>query len=191
MYKRQIYYIEDQSAPLHNFDTTTMMFDPAPPMNAIAASETFSGGTFVEGVGSEGVGMNYCVANPNTTGSIGQLRAVGSPMAADNDLTLIASNLPSLVFGLFLTSPTQGFVTNPGGSQGNLCLGGAIGRYVGPGQVQAANASGILSLVLDLTQTPTPSNLVSIQAGETWNFQCWHRDGTTSNLTNGLEINFN
>ncbi|MEM6572582.1 MAG: hypothetical protein AAF957_29475, partial [Planctomycetota bacterium] len=70
----------------------------------------------------------------------------------------------------------------------------AIGRYVGPGQVLNSSAAGEASLVLDLTQTPQPNGFVSIQPGETWNFQGWHRDSlmgsATSNFTDGLEILF-
>ncbi|MEM1448148.1 MAG: hypothetical protein AAF957_26520 [Planctomycetota bacterium] len=140
------------------------------------------------------LGDNYCMANPNSTGATGDISAVGSPVAASNDVTLNASSLPNNAFGFFLTSQTQAFTMNPGGSSGNLCLGGQIGRYVGPGQIQNTGMAGEFSLVLDLTQTPQPTGFVSIQAGETWNFTAWHRDtsgtGATSNFTDGLEITF-
>ena len=140
------------------------------------------------------LGDNYCMANPNSTGATGAISAVGSPVAASNDVTLNASSLPNNAFGFFLTSQTQAFTMNPGGSSGNLCLGGQIGRYVGPGQIQNTGMAGEFSLVLDLTQTPQPTGFVSIQAGETWNFTAWHRDtsgtGATSNFTDGLENTF-
>jgi hypothetical protein len=145
--------------------------------------------------GGGSLGTNYCMANPNSTGSTGVIRAVGSASVAANDVTLEARALPNNAFGFFLTSLAQGFVANAGGSQGNLCLGGSIGRYVGPGQVQNTGMVGGFSLVLDLTQTPTPVGFVAIQAGETWNFQAWHRDAVggvaTSNFTDGLEVLFN
>jgi hypothetical protein len=85
-------------------------------------------------------------------------------------------------------------VNQPGGSQGVLSLGGSIGRYVGPGQIRNTGATGSFSLVLDLAATPTPTGLVQVVAGETWNFQSWHRDavgGTaTSNFTDALELLF-
>ena len=31
---------------------------------------------------------------------------------------------------------------------------------------------------------------VAAQAGETWNFQVWFRDGQTSNFTNGVSVQF-
>ena len=85
-------------------------------------------------------------------------------------------------------------VGNRGGSYGVLCLGGAIGRFVGPGQVQGATASGTISLTLDLTQLPTANGLVGAGAGETWNFQAWYRDVSGgvvgSNFTDGVSVVF-
>jgi hypothetical protein len=83
---------------------------------------------------------------------------------------------------------------NPGGSQGNLCLGGSIGRYVGPGQIQQSGSTGTVSLAIDLAQHPTPTGLVGVLPGETWNFQCWYRDAVggmaTSNFSDGYEVTF-
>ena len=141
------------------------------------------------------IGSNYCMANPNSTGAPSSMNAIGRSSVAQNDVTLDCSNLPVNAFGFFLAGMTQGFTANPGGSEGNLCLSGAIGRYVGPGQIQQAGASGTISLMIDLTQTPTPNGLVSIAAGETWNFQTWHRDTSmggqaVSNFPDGLAVVF-
>ena len=144
--------------------------------------------------GGGSVGTPYCTANNNSPGGPGVLSANGTPLAASNDLTLEASSLPNNSFGFFLASLDSGFIANPGGSSGNLCLGGSIGRYVGPGQIKNAGTTGAFSLALDLTQVPQPTGFVAIAAGETWRFQAWHRDAiggsTTSNFTNGLEIDF-
>ncbi|MBL6755362.1 MAG: hypothetical protein ISQ11_03045 [Planctomycetes bacterium] len=148
-----------------------------------------------KGVPTGGLGVNYCTANVNSTGATGSISATGSDQVANNNLTLTAGDLPPNSFGFFLTSQTQAQVANPGGSAGNLCLGGAIGRYVGPGQVLNSGSAGAFSLALDLTNTPQPTGGVSVQAGETWSFTTWHRDAvggtTTSNFTDGLEITFN
>lgn len=140
------------------------------------------------------IGSNYCTANANSTGLFGAMGAVGSEFATDNTVTLSAGDLPSNSFGFFLTSTSQGFTANPGGSQGNLCLSGAIGRYVGAGQIKNSGTAGAFDLALDLTQTPTPTGLVSVAAGETWNFQAWYRDAVggsaTSNFSDGLSISF-
>lgn len=137
---------------------------------------------------------NYCTANPNSTGLPATISAIGTGRVIDNDLALVASQLPTSSFGFFITSRFQGFVTNPGGSAGNLCLGSSIGRYVGPGQIQNSGATGSFSLDLDLTQTPQPSGLVSVSPGQTWNFQTWFRDTVggmpTSNFTDGVRVVF-
>jgi hypothetical protein len=140
------------------------------------------------------VGTSYCSANPNSTGTAASITALGSVSAAANALTLSASALPLHAFGFFMTSRTQDFIANPAGSQGNLCLGGASGRFVGPGQVQSSGAAGRFSLALDLTQQPTPTGPTIVVAGETWSFQAWYRDSlggqATSNFTNGVVITF-
>ena len=140
-------------------------------------------------------GTNYCGPAPvNSTGASSTLTALGTAVVAQNLLTLRAQSLPNNSFGFFLTSATAGFVANPGGSMGNLCLGGAIGRYVGPGQIKNSGTTGAFELALDLTRTPTPTGLVAIMAGDTRRFQAWHRDAVagapTSNFTDGLELLF-
>jgi hypothetical protein len=140
------------------------------------------------------IGMNYCTANPNSTGATGRIDAFGSRTVSNNDVTLVASSLPTNAFLFFLTSRTQGFVQNPGGSAGNLCLGGSIGRYVGPGQVQNTGAVGEASLVLNLNQMPQPGGFVMAMPGDSWNFQAWHRDvvggNVVSNFTDGTTVVF-
>ncbi len=138
------------------------------------------------------VGVAYCAANANSTGVPAQLEGFGSAVALDNQLTLVATDLPTNSFGFFLASTAQGFVVSPGGSSGNLCLSGSIGRYVGPGEIQNSGASGSFSLLLDLSTMPTPTGPVAAVAGDTWSFQAWYRDtsvaGPTSNFTRGLEV---
>ncbi len=149
------------------------------------------------GVGDlcEDVGVNYCdPAVANSTGQPGEISAIGSPFVSDNQITLQASQLPSFQFGIFITSQTPGFIANPGGSLGNLCFGGALGRYNQGGQIFGTAGNGTASLIIDLTQTPQPSGFVSVMAGETWNYQAWHRDTvggqSESNFTNAIGITF-
>jgi hypothetical protein len=140
-------------------------------------------------------GQAYCSPGAvNSTGAPGTIRVEGSPLVAQNNLRLIAESLPLNAFGFFLTSRTQGFVMMPGGSMGNLCLGGSIGRYVGPGQIMNSGATGAIQLTVNLTQHPTPTGFVSVLPNDTWNFQAWHRDAVggvaTSNFTNGVSVLF-
>ncbi|MEL6712380.1 MAG: FG-GAP repeat protein, partial [Planctomycetota bacterium] len=140
------------------------------------------------------IGDAYCAANANSSGQVGGAAARGSRIASANDVTLVAFDLPAQQFGFFLASRTEGFVANLGGSEGNLCLGGALGRLVGPGQIQSSGTARQISIDLDLTAIPQPSSLETAVAGETWRFQAWHRDtvgGTaTSNFTAGVAVSF-
>jgi hypothetical protein len=163
---------------------------------------TLGGGQFVSANGvqivsgsSGGVGTNYCGPGVvNSTGNSGSISGTGTSVVSNNDLGLVADDLPMSAFGYFLTSRTQGLVNQPGGSLGVLCLGGAIGRYTGAGQILNTGATNSFSLALNLNQTPTPTGLVAVVAGETWNFQAWHRDAVggvaVSNFTNGLSVTF-
>jgi hypothetical protein len=146
-------------------------------------------------LGSGGVGTAYCgPAVVNSTGNPGIVRGTGSDVLANNDLSLVASDLPQNSFGFFLTSTSQGSVAQPGGSQGVLCLSGSIGRYVGPGQIMNSGATGSFSIAVNNTQLPSPTGPVVGAVGQTWNFQAWYRDavgGTpTSNFTDGLSVTF-
>jgi len=137
------------------------------------------------------VGTRYCTANANSTGSAAQVSIAGSPVIAEMNFSLVATDLPATSFGFFLCSPMQAFVAFPGGSQGNLCLGGAIGRFVGPGQVQSATVAGTLRLALQPLVLPSPTGPIPAQIGALWCFQAWYRDanpGATSNFTDAVSV---
>jgi hypothetical protein len=137
------------------------------------------------------IGANYCNANPNSTGLPGYISALGSDRVSTNDLNLYAFQLPHNAFGYFIVSPFQAFVPNAGGAQGNLCVGLSTGRY--RSQLGNTVTNGFLAVDVDLTSMPQPTGTVAAQAGQTWNFQCWHRDAnpnTTSNFTSGYAITF-
>lgn len=139
------------------------------------------------------IGTPYCPqATPNSSGLAGVLRAEGSTIAAANDVTLVAENLPTNVFAMFLASEYQDNLAPIHGSQGTLCLGGFIGRFNGPGQIQSSGTQGTISMPVDLSSLPTSLGLEIADPGETWYFQAWHRDsiGAGSNFTGGLEVTF-
>ena len=148
---------------------------------------------YITPLGGGIISTNYCTANNNSTGSPASMSASGSLSVAANNLTLQASGLPNNSFGFFLTALNRGFIANPGGSQGNLCLSGNIGRYVGPGQIKNSGATGQISLTVNLAQHPTPSGPVQVMPGETWRFTAWYRDANpaaTSNFADGIEFVF-
>ena len=141
--------------------------------------------------GAPTIGGSYCTANPNSTGTPGRILAFGSsePTYA---LRLEASALPPGQFGYFLTSAAPGFIGNVAGSQGNLCLLGQIGRFVGPGQIQTTSAFGTATLDVDLTSLPIGAGL-AVAPGDVWNFTFWFRDNNpnpTSNFTDAVWITF-
>ena len=148
----------------------------------------------IPGLAGAQVGVNYCSATPNSTGATATIAGSGSASVAQNDLTLASASLPQNAAAYFLCSRSRGFVPNPGGSAGNLCLGGAIGRRVG-GAIVSSGTAGAVSVLADLTALPQPGGAVVVQAGETWNFQCWYRDSlaggaATSNFSDGLLVLF-
>ncbi|QDV05238.1 hypothetical protein Poly30_07340 [Planctomycetes bacterium Poly30] len=194
---------EDSGLPDANLNLTATTIDLAASAGQSITSITFSNstngnaGVAIVAMNFEQLGFGTVFCDPavaNSTGASGMMSADGSSLVSDNDVTLIADSLPNFSFGFFITSRTQGFIANPGGSSGNLCLSGAIGRYVGPGQIQNSGANGSISLAIDLTRQPTPNGLISVLPGDSWSFQLWHRDSvggsTTSNFTNGLELTF-
>ncbi|MEM8709641.1 MAG: choice-of-anchor B family protein, partial [Planctomycetota bacterium] len=138
------------------------------------------------------LGQTYCMANANSTGQVATIQGAGSSMAAANDVSLTAVQLPPNATGYFIVSSQQGFAASAGGSSGNLCLGGAIGRYVS--QAASSGATGSLDLLVDVAAVPQPLGSVAIQSGETWSFQCWFRDAIggapTSNFSEGYAITF-
>lgn len=136
-------------------------------------------------------GSGFCASLPNSTGAAGSLIALGSAVAADNDLALLAGSMPPGQFGIFVASTETGNVPTGGGI---LCLGGAVGRFNQPAQIRQVRLDGTFGMPIDLTAIPTPNAFVSVMAGDTYYFQAWHRDGTpaapSSNLTNGLRLDF-
>lgn len=138
------------------------------------------------------VGSRYCdPAVPNSTGRPATIAALGKTNVYRDELVLAASDLPPNAFGYFLVAPFEGLVPNAGGSQGTLCLGGSIGRYVD--SIFDSGSTGIASLQVDLDALPTPTGPRSVLSGELWRFQAWYRDANptvTSNLTDAITVRF-
>lgn len=141
------------------------------------------------------VGMSDCgPAVPNSSGGPASIAAFGSDAVPSNVLELCTTGMPTNVFGFCLASTTDAFVQQPGGSLGNLCLGGVIGRFVGAGQVMDSGVSGAFCLDVDVTRLPQPTSNVAAMPGETWRFQTWFRDSVagnaTSNFSDSVAITF-
>lgn len=139
------------------------------------------------------VGQVYCAPNtPNSTGTPARILAVGSHCVVNNELTIHALGLPHNQFGYLLNSPGQGFIPNPGGSMGNLCLGGGhpIGRHNAASDIRNSGFSGSFEVPVDLTQVPSLPNSSTIMPGQGWHFQVWYRDGASSNFTSAVQVVF-
>jgi hypothetical protein len=131
------------------------------------------------------VGTPYCTSTKNSTGERAHVRAFGSPVVADDDLTLVATDLPPGKAAVFLFGAAK--AQTPFGD-GSLCIAPPLMRI--PPSV-AAGLDGTATLALELKQAPLAGQVVP---GTTWNFQLVFRDKTGGpagfNLTDGLSIDF-
>lgn len=188
----RVYLIDDDPtyAP-QVFNLGTGTYEAPHGINASGATSTSAAAWLPRSLPT---GTAYCSGVVNSTGVGGEIEADGSRFTLDRDMILRASSLPQNSFGFFLASQQQANTPNPGGSQGTLCLGGSIGRYVGPGQIKNSGAAGGFELEIDLGAVPTPTGSVAVMPGETWNFQAWHRDSVggsaVSNFTGAVSVLF-
>lgn len=138
------------------------------------------------------IGTSYCAAQPNSTGLSAELDVVGDVNVASNSLSLQVENVPAGEFCMFLNSPAQGFIQNPAGSEGDLCLSGPIGRH--NLRAKSAGPNGILCQALDLRAIPRPNGqppVAAVLPGDTFNFQAWYRDGSANNFSSAVTVTFN
>jgi hypothetical protein len=135
-------------------------------------------------------GSVVCTSPANSSGASGRLQICG---ASDPTgvLTLTGYALPTDEFGFYLMSMSTQAVPV---FSGTLCLAEPIIRLDnGPNAIVNSGAMGVMRR--DLHLTTLPQGLV-VQAGETWNFQLWHRDfespgiGSTANFSEAVEVTF-
>ncbi len=98
--------------------------------------------------------------------------------------------MPANVLCMLIGSQSPGFVPGAGGSAGNLCLGGGIGRF--SASIQSSFSLGELDFCPDAANLVSPGGLVAASAGDQWYFQAWYRDTVggqaTSNFTDAISI---
>lgn len=142
------------------------------------------------------LGETVCTGVGNSVNGAGDITGIGSVVASSYTLTLRTQNLPPSTFGFYNTSRGDGFVPNPGGSLGNLCVTAPpIGRFTGPGQIIYSGPTGTSDLSLDLTAFSQANGTVAVQAGDTSFFQLWYRDvdsngNAASNFSSALRVRF-
>ncbi|MEM9379517.1 MAG: hypothetical protein AAGB93_06150 [Planctomycetota bacterium] len=131
-----------------------------------------------------------CAGAPNGASLDGRFYAVGEDAVSENELSIVAHGLPVSVSGYALASLSPGAPVTPPGSVGELCLGGAIGRYAG--SVFFTGLLGAGATTVDLTALPQPTGSVVGTPGQTWFFQAWYRDSIggapTSNFTDAIAV---
>ncbi|MEO0661551.1 MAG: PQQ-dependent sugar dehydrogenase, partial [Planctomycetota bacterium] len=131
---------------------------------------------------------SYCPANANSTGAGAVITASGSASIGAANLTLQVTDLPPNQFGLFITSEVRDATPFVGGNQGILCLGAPVLRWNSP--IFDSGAAGMVSRTTDYTDLPFG---MTVQPGDTWNFQYWTRDqnpGVTSNTSSAVGVTF-
>lgn len=141
------------------------------------------------------LGSTVCdPAVPNSSGRSGRMVAYGSAVAADANLILRVQDVTPNAGTLFLVGSQEGLLPGAGGSEGNLCLAGTLGRFQRPGELDRTNPDGTRSIAVQTESLPQPSGFVPILAGQTWTFQAWHRDVVqgmaTSNFTGAVTVSF-
>ena len=137
------------------------------------------------------LGTQTCSPVPNSTGAGSMLALFGSTQAATGQLFGQVSDLPAGQAGILLAGTQTGFVMNPGGSQGNLCLGGSLARF--NQSIYFPDSNGQVEIPIDMGQIPT-NPAQPILAGQTWHFQYWTRDfvngASTSNFSSARAVMF-
>jgi hypothetical protein len=133
----------------------------------------------------------------NSRGEGSRLNVWGSASVAADDLRIVATNLPHNQYGLYFMGSVQ--IQLPFGDGQRCVAGGATGlsRFPIRNSGLVSNHGGTITegpgIVAYSQANFTPAN--RIQAGQTWNFQHWHRDpqgpcASSSNLTNAVAITF-
>ncbi|MCP3919286.1 MAG: hypothetical protein GY711_27420 [bacterium] len=132
------------------------------------------------------IGTRFCSpALDNSTGLPGVVFAAGSTGAFDDYLIVTAAQLPPGQFAMFVTGRDTDVIPIPGG--GVLCLGNPFGRFNLVEQIFQGPSGSLRVDTIHMPVTPTV-----VLPGDTWHFQCWHRDvgGTASNLTDAVSVTF-
>ena len=134
----------------------------------------------LDGAGS--IGVNYCVANANSTGAPAAISAMGSRSVGAADLVLHVDSVPNQP-GIFLIGDDQQQI--PWGN-GFSCVGGT-GQWIYPPIFASQNRAELLLSGAGLT----PGTVV---AGSTWHFQFLYRDpfggGAQFSSSDGLTLTF-
>ena len=80
------------------------------------------------------------------------------------------------------------------GSDGALCLAGALGRYQRPGEILSSGPGGSFALTVGSDDLRSGGGVVPATTFLQWSFQAWYRvvgpGGSTSNTTEAVTLTF-
>ena len=136
-------------------------------------------------------GSAYCFQpEPNSTGQRADISASGSRFADDRNLVLTVTDAPPHTFGFFFVGTEPAAIAL---NESLVCVGGNVGRYIGPGQITNSGLDGSFSVAV--STDPVPGNPGSTAvAGDQFYFQSWFRDiaatGATYRFSEALSITF-
>lgn len=177
-----------------NNEVLTYVNHSTAPERILVEVDVYSGGTqtctvydlTVTGTGPTPVGVSFCDALPNSSGAPGVLYVTQAPVSQDPTLTINVVPLPLNSFGFLLMS--RGTFGGAVISGGMLCLQPAtLLRF----QLGLVNSGGFGASSFPFPWQIAPA---TIQSGETWHFQFWHRDlvgGVAgANFSRGLSLLF-
>ncbi len=137
----------------------------------------------------------FCTVADGSVNNTSMLEASGYDLSMP--ITLTMTGAPAGQFTYLLIGSGMGVVTDPAGALGDLCLvGGTLSRY--SKDLGAIGAGGTFSTDISNSVTGGPgfgipsSGGASIMAGETWNFQYWHRNsgGALSGFSEAVSVTF-
>lgn len=139
------------------------------------------------------LGDDYCAGRPNSVSIVGaRLSLIGSPLAAANEVTARATNLPAGKLVLPIVGFGTGHVFDPGGRGGMLCVAGAgvgrLGLHAG-----LSSPQGTFDRALDLSSFPAGGIQHSAAPGMRLNVQLWYRDPqgpTPANFSSAVSMMF-
>lgn len=137
-----------------------------------------------------GAANAYCdPATPNSTGQPSRLAAYGTHLAGAQPLRLVCEQLPPNKLALLLVGDGSATSAPPFGV-GTLCVSGNVARF--DAQPVNSGATGVAPFDVDIRALPfTPA--IPVLAGQTWNFQVWHRDLASAggaNLSPAVAVTF-
>lgn len=128
----------------------------------------------------------------NLTGGGALLTGHGTSSAGADDLAFHATSMPPDTHCIFFMGSAPGSLPF---DNGILCIAPGVGlQRFGPPIHTGSQGTAVLGPgVVGLSQSFPPG--AQIQAGSTWRFQCWYRDGTGpcgagTNLSNAFAVTF-